>query len=232
MELSEEIKKVVQEYYERQKMKYKDLLFEDAMARWFNEKFENWVMQRFGIKPRDDRRKKDRREEDKIEENRRKDVRRKADRVKITLEDDNLFNEERRRNKRRNNNRRIHNRFEIEIPVKIVKILNNSHNAEPDLIQETYNTFNISRGGLYFKTRDKLEESTMLKMVIDLSQVDFELDNVEAEVEIISVETLKNGEFGNRAVFKNIQDFDHKKNLDLFVFKSLVYQQDHMYRFY
>ena len=68
-------------------------------------------------------------------------------------------------------------------------------------------------------------------MLIDFSKVDNELESIEAEATVVRVEQLENGDYGNSIFFETIPLIDHRRSIDLFVFKNLVYQQNHLFRF-
>ncbi len=113
-------------------------------------------------------------------------------------------------------------RLDIEIPVKIVDTLIESSEKDSAEIGLVGTILNISRGGLYFKSRNPIEPSTVVMTNIDLSTVDSELKNIEALAMVMRSEKIDDTAYGIGLMFSSIYD-DHKENLDLFIFSNVAY---------
>jgi hypothetical protein len=112
-------------------------------------------------------------------------------------------------------------RLDIEIPVRIIKTLVESTREESAAIDFVGTILNISRGGLYFKSKKHVELSNILRVKIDLSAVDKKLNDVEALAMVIRSDKLSQNEFGIGLMFSSIYD-EHKENLDIFIFRNVA----------
>jgi c-di-GMP-binding flagellar brake protein YcgR len=81
---------------------------------------------------------------------------------------------------------------------------------------------NISRGGLFFKSKKYIEGSSIIKVNIDLSAIDKNLNDVEALAMVLRCEKIENNEYGVGLVFSSIYN-EHKENLDMFIFRNVVH---------
>ncbi|MDY6935620.1 MAG: PilZ domain-containing protein [Spirochaetota bacterium] len=172
-ELSQEIKKEINKYYNIEKEKNSKLDFGNAMVDWFNDQFDQWITKKY--------------------------------------------------NKNKNSNQRQHYRLDIELPVRIVETLIESSSEERDAIGFVGTILNISKGGLYFKSDYPFESSSIIMVQIDLSEIDKELNDIEALAMVVRSEKLKlNNTYGIGVMFSSIYD-EHKENLDLFIFKNVAY---------
>ena len=113
-------------------------------------------------------------------------------------------------------------RLNIEIPVKIKKTLVESSKEEADAIELPGTAKNISRGGLYFKSKNHIEISSIIMIEIDLSAVDKKLNDIEALAMVIRSEKINNSEYGIGLMFSSIYD-KNKENLDLFIFRNIAH---------
>ncbi len=170
--LSKEIKKEVETFFNSIKSKDEKFTIEDAMYKWFNESFENWISKKYGKEKESEKRK--------------------------------FF------------------RLDIEIPVKIVETLIESSKEESNEIGFVGTIMNISRGGLYFKSKNHIEPSSIVMTKIDLSAMDSELGNIEALAMVVRSDKLSDKEYGIGLMFSSIYG-KHKENLDLFIFMNIAY---------
>ena len=121
-----------------------------------------------------------------------------------------------------NSEKRKHFRIDIEIPVKIVDTLIESHDKDSIDVNLAGTILNISRGGLYFVSTKHIEPSSIVMTRIDLSSIDPELYDVEALAMVVRSKQLDDGKYGIGLMFSSIYD-NHKENLDLFIFKNVAY---------
>ncbi|MFH0974997.1 MAG: PilZ domain-containing protein [Spirochaetota bacterium] len=119
-------------------------------------------------------------------------------------------------------NKRKYFRLDVEIPVRITKILIESSEEEAKAIDFVGTIKNISRGGLYFKSKKHIEISSIIMIKIDLSSVDKKLKDIEALTMVIRSEKIKKNEYGIGLMFSTIYD-DQKENLDLFIFRNVAH---------
>lgn len=112
-------------------------------------------------------------------------------------------------------------RLDIEIPVRITKTLIASSKEEAEALNLAGTIKNISRGGLYFKSKKHIEISSIIMVTIDLSSLDNRLKDVEALAMVIRSNKIKKNEFGIGLMFSSIYD-KNKENLDLFIFKNVA----------
>ena len=117
--------------------------------------------------------------------------------------------------------RRFH-RIDVELPVKVVDTLIESGGEEADGLDFFGTLINISRGGLFFRSKKSFELSSIIKVVIDMSSVDPSLATIEAIAMVLRCDPFSDGEFGVGLMFSSIYD-DSKQTLDLFIFKNLAY---------
>ncbi len=171
-DLSGDIKREIELFYDACQKKDRDLRFEDAMMMWFDDKFEQWMIDRCSSD---------------IDQDKRKNI-----------------------------------RFEIEVPIRVVETLVESSLDEDEALNMIGTIVNISRGGLYFKSRESLRKSSIVRIEIDLSSVDSELTCIEALAMVVRIDELGGGENGIGVMISSIYD-DHRDHLDLFVFKNLAY---------
>jgi hypothetical protein len=113
-------------------------------------------------------------------------------------------------------------RLDIEIPVRITKTIIASSKEEAEVLNLAGTIKNISRGGLYFKSKKHIEISSIIMVTIDLSALDKKLNDVEALAMVIRSNKIKKNEFGIGLMFSSIYD-KNKKNLDLFIFKNVAH---------
>jgi hypothetical protein len=117
--------------------------------------------------------------------------------------------------------RRTH-RVDVELPVKIIDTLSTvDENSEPD-IDLVGTVVNISKGGLYFRSVKPIEESNIIKVIIDMSAVEDDFSQIEAIAMVIRCEHLESDEFGIGLMFSSIYQ-DHRETLNMFIFKNLSY---------
>ncbi|MBN2403301.1 MAG: PilZ domain-containing protein [Spirochaetes bacterium] len=113
-------------------------------------------------------------------------------------------------------------RLDIEIPVRITKTLIESSKEEAAALDLVGTIQNISRGGLYFKSKNHIEISSIIMIKIDLSSADRKLNDVEALAMVIRSDKLHKNEFGIGLMFSSIYD-KNKENLDLFIFRNVAH---------
>ncbi len=113
-------------------------------------------------------------------------------------------------------------RLDIEIPVRIIKTLIESTKEETAVMDFVGTILNISRGGLYFKSKKHIEISSIIMVKIDLSAIDKELKDVEALAMVIRSDKINKNEYGIGLMFSTIYD-EHKENLDIFIFRNVAH---------
>jgi hypothetical protein len=122
-------------------------------------------------------------------------------------------------------NKRKHLRLNIEIPMRIIETLVKSSNDDREALDLVGNIVNISKGGLYFKYRWPIELSSIIKVQIELPQIDRDLERVEALAMVVRMDRLHKDEYGIGVMFSSIYDSD-RFNLELFILNHLSY---HLY---
>ncbi len=125
---------------------------------------------------------------------------------------------------KKSDTKRKHYRLDVEIPIKIVDTL--IETATDDIEAKAYigKVVNISKGGLYFKYDKPIELSSIIKVVIDLSEIDQQLKDVEALAMIVRADKMDT-DYGIGVLFSSIQG-EHKESLEIFILKKLAF---HMY---
>ncbi len=118
--------------------------------------------------------------------------------------------------------KRLFFRFDIEIPVKVVERLIDSESNEAEEMDYVGTVVNISRGGFYFKSKDPVHVSSIIKVIIDLSAIDTNLSEVEALAMVVRLDELDKKNYGIGVMFSSIY-CDHRENLDLFIFRNVAY---------
>ena len=81
---------------------------------------------------------------------------------------------------------------------------------------------NISRGGLYFRSIKPIGESNVIKVIIDMSEAEDDMPQIEAIAMVIRCEHLESDEFGIGLMFSSIYQ-DDRETLNMFIFKNLSY---------
>lgn len=118
--------------------------------------------------------------------------------------------------------RRKHFRLDVEVPIRIVDTLIESSSDDRHAMEFVGKIVNISRGGLYFKSSVPIEISSIIKVIIDFSGVDKELNGVEALAMVIRTDKINGDEYGIGIMFSSIYG-QNKERLDLFILKNLSY---------
>ena len=118
--------------------------------------------------------------------------------------------------------RRKYFRLEVEVPIRFVDTLIESSSDDHHAMEFVGKIVNISRGGLYFKSSIPIEVSSIIKVVIDFSGVDEELNGVEALAMVIRTDKVKADDYGIGIMFSSIYG-PNKERLDLFILKNLSY---------
>lgn len=118
--------------------------------------------------------------------------------------------------------RRKYFRLEVEIPIRIIDTLIESSRDDKHAMEFVGKIVNISRGGLYFKSVKPIEISSIIKVVIDFSGVDQDLNEVEALAMVIRSDKLQDDDYGIGIMFSSIYE-PNKERLDLFILKNLSY---------
>jgi len=119
--------------------------------------------------------------------------------------------------------RRKHVRLDIEVPVRIVETLIESTTEESDALELVGTILNISRGGFYFKSSNPINVSSVIEVSIDFPSIDNKINTVDALAMVVRNVKLSKHEYGIGVMFSTIYD-EHKKNVDLFIFKNLAYK--------
>jgi hypothetical protein len=118
--------------------------------------------------------------------------------------------------------RRKYFRLDVEVPIRIVDTLIESSSDDHHAMEFIGKIVNISRGGLYFKSSVPIEISSIIKVIIDFSGVDKELNGVEALAMVIRTDKIKADDYGIGIMFSSIYG-PNKERLDLFILKNLSY---------
>jgi hypothetical protein len=171
-QLSEERKKEVRNFHDSRMENESEATIDSSLKLWFESRFDEWLLQRFGS------------DEDK--------------------------------------NQRKHARIDVELPVKVVETLIDGVTMDTEDIDLLGTIVNISRGGLYFRSIKPFEESSIIKVVIDLSSLDHSFDSFEALAMVMRVEKLDDGLYGIGVMFSTIYE-DNKHTLDMYIFKNVAY---------
>lgn len=153
----------------------------------------------------------------------------KSDNAELTLEDatllwfDDCFDEWiLKRYTEQSSTKRKHFRLDIEIPVKVVERLIDSDAPDAEELDYVGTIVNISRGGFYFISNEHFNASSIIKVLIDLSSIDPDLNNVEALAMVVRSDRIDGGKEGVGVMFSSIYNGD-RKNLDVFIFKNVAY---------
>jgi hypothetical protein len=201
-ELSSDIKKEIEKFHNRQKEFGELCTMEEAMAQWFEEEFDIWMVMNFSSKLKGERRAAERRKH-----------------MRLEVEEE---EKEKEKKDRRAAPRRKKFRLDIEVPVKIVETLIESSSEERDAIDFIGTLVNISRGGFYFRSAKAFEPSSIIRVCIDLSRLDIELRDIEALAMVIRSEKISAQYWGVGVMFSSIYH-DAKEKLDTLIFKHLAY---------
>ncbi len=126
-----------------------------------------------------------------------------------------------RMGKGKKDSRRKHFRINLVLPVKILDMLVESSVDDDSARYLVGKVVNISRGGLYFKYFRPIEVSSIIKVNIDLSEIDPELSNIEALAMVLRVDKFGPEDYGIGIMFSSIYD-SNRENLDLFILKNLT----------
>ncbi len=170
--LSQDIKQEINSYHQSVAAAKSEAIFDESMAEWFENRFDEWLLKRYSGNEQLGRRK--------------------------------FF------------------RLEVEIPIRIIDTLIESSRDDKHAIEFIGKIINISRGGLYFKSSKPIEISSIIKVVIDFSGVDKDLNEVEALAMVIRSDKLQEGDYGIGIMFSSIYE-PNKERLDLFILKNLSY---------
>lgn len=111
-------------------------------------------------------------------------------------------------------------RVDVQIPIKIVETLIESSEEDSSGIDLIGNVVNISRGGLYFKYNKPFELSSIVKIFVDFSSIDPELEEIEALAMVVRIDDFDDGEYGIGVLFSSIYD-ENRFNLDIFILKHV-----------
>ncbi len=119
---------------------------------------------------------------------------------------------------------RKHFRLDVEIPIRILDTIVQSHDDDIDAVEFIGKIVNISKGGLYFKSDKKIPVSSILKVIVDFVSTNSGVDNIEALAMVVRVDEFEDY-FGVALKFSSIYD-THKENLDVYLLQNL---SDHIY---
>ncbi|HNW29725.1 MAG TPA: PilZ domain-containing protein [Spirochaetota bacterium] len=170
--LSNEIKDEIHKYHQSMKAQKSEAVFDESIAEWFENRFDEWLLKRYSSDEHQGRRK--------------------------------FF------------------RLEVEIPIRIIDTLIESSRDDKHAMEFIGKIVNISRGGLYFKSSKPIEISSIIKVIIDFSGVDKDLNEVEALAMVIRSDKLPEEDYGIGIMFSSIYE-PNKERLDLFILKNLSY---------
>jgi hypothetical protein len=170
--LSSEIKKEIGNYHKLKTESMSEASIDESMQEWFEQKFDEWLINRY--------------------------------------------------NKPGDTSRRKHFRLDVEVPIRIIDTLIESSSDDQHALEFIGKIVNISRGGLYFKSTLPIEVSSIIKVLIDFSGVDSELNGVEALAMVIRADRVKDKEYGIGIMFSSIYG-QNRERLDLFILKNLSY---------
>ncbi|OHD64824.1 MAG: hypothetical protein A2176_10940 [Spirochaetes bacterium RBG_13_51_14] len=170
--LSGEIKQQINKYHTSISAAKSEASLDESIAEWFENKFDEWLMQRYG--------------------------------------------------KHEGPGRRKHFRLDVEIPIRVIDTLIESSSDDHHAMEFVGKIVNISRGGLYFKYSRPIEISSIIKVIIDFSDIDKELNGVEALAMVIRTDKIHDHDYGIGIMFSSIYGAN-KEKLDLFILKNLSY---------
>ena len=197
--LSSEIKKEIELFYTGLRKHNDGLSLEEAMSSWFEKEFDLWMVRNYPAGPKD----------------RRMAERRKSVRIEPGKNDGG-------KSDRRQAPRRKKFRIDIEVPVEIVETLIESSSDDKGAIDFVGTLVNISKGGFYFSSPRPIEISSIIKVRIDLSNIDGDISNIEALAMVMRVDRMPDGNYGVGVMFSSIYD-ENREKLDIFIFKNLAY---------
>lgn len=201
-DLSSNVKKEIESFCRVKRSDGAELSINDAMLLWFEECFDDWMAREYHT-GRGDRRALNRRQ--------------RALDAASPSPGRNQRSEDRRKSVRRKNFR-----VNIEVPVRIVETLVEG-SSEDARTQEFVGTLvNLSKGGFYFRSPNRFEIASIIRVIMDLSSIDLGMQNVEALAMVLRVEKLPEGDQGVGVLFSSIYD-GSLETLDLFIFKTLAY---------
>lgn len=121
-----------------------------------------------------------------------------------------------------NGNKRKYYRLDIEIPVRIVETIIESSKEDSNALDIAGIIMNISKGGMYFKSKQFIEISSIIKVKIDFTSIDKELKDVEALAMVLRSDKINKNEYGIGLMFSSIYD-EHKENLNMFIFRNIAH---------
>jgi hypothetical protein len=202
-DLSSEIKKEIERFYEENKGGGETLSKEDAMLEWFEKEFDVWIVQNYAGRDKRDRRMQERRRHPRVELEPEPEPAKKASDRRAAV-------------------RRKHFRLDIEVPVRIVETLIESSSDETEAFDFVGTLVNISKGGFYFKFSQPIEISSIIRVHIDLSMMDADLKDIEALAMVVRVDRLSDDTYGVGVMFSSIYD-EHREKLEMFIFQNLAY---------
>ncbi|HEY1406045.1 MAG TPA: PilZ domain-containing protein [Spirochaetota bacterium] len=119
-------------------------------------------------------------------------------------------------------NSRRHYRIDIELPIKVVDTLIEANEGSDPEFDFVGTILNISRGGLFFRSKKRFELSSIVRVLVDMSSIDPELSQIEAVAMVVRSIEMEDGGYGVGLMFSSIYD-EARQTLDLFVFKNLAY---------
>lgn len=112
-------------------------------------------------------------------------------------------------------------RFDIELPVTVAEILIESSGDVSDSKEIKGKVVNVSRRGLYFRSREHIPVSSIIRIFVGLSKVDPELSAVEALAVVVRSEHIDKKRYGIGVTFSSISD-NNKSHMDIFIFKNFA----------
>lgn len=118
--------------------------------------------------------------------------------------------------------KRKFNRLDIEIPVVVVETLidyvSNELNEGEEIIGDL---INISRGGMYFRSIKPIDKSSIIKVRIELSKIESNVEDIEALAMVKRIDKNDDDSYGIGLMFSTIYE-EGQNELDIFIFKKLA----------
>ncbi len=114
---------------------------------------------------------------------------------------------------------RNHYRLNVEIPITVIETLVDGEDCGELGENITGRIVNISRGGLYFRSSVPFNVSSIIKVTIDFSRIDRQLNDVEALAMAVRCDMLP-GNYGIGIMFSSIYDTG-KRCIDTFILKNI-----------
>lgn len=120
-----------------------------------------------------------------------------------------------------NNSKRKNIRIDIDIPVTVIDTLVDNQ-ADQEIESMIFGEMlNLSRGGLYCTSKAPIKKGSIIKVKIDVSKTDPDINEIEALAMVVRVDDLEKDIFGIGLMFSSVYE-NEKNELDTFIFKRIV----------